>query len=123
MIGYVLLSLFCCKRIDLTKLILATSRLKADMLANHEESVKNFVSNDQSFLFCEVTQGDSCVLKKISRRSFSKGKTIRVSNIFLKLSWVNLRWNEFLEYLQNLTALVLVLKMLNAWTILKSAIF
>ena len=44
-------------------------------------------------------------MEKISERSFGNGETIRLPNLFLKLSCADLRWNELVEIISKLNSL------------------
>ena len=47
-----------------------TGQLTAGMFVNYDEIVKQFVSNDQRFLFMNQIKGTPCILQKISEESF-----------------------------------------------------
>ena len=72
--------------------------------------MRQLVSNDQSFLFMNQIKGTPANWKKLPRRHFNNGKTIKGSKIVLRLSCADLRWNELVEVISKCTCLGLSLE-------------
>ena len=78
--------------------------------------MRQLVSNDQSFLFMNQIKGTPANWKKLPRRHFNNGKTIKGSKSVLRLSCADLRWNELVEVISKCTCLGLSLEDIERFT-------
>ena len=85
-----------------------TPQLTADIFANYDNSVKEFVSNDQRFLFMNQIKGTPAYWKKFQREVLANVKQSDCPTFFLTLSYADLRWNELVEIISKLNSLGLV---------------
>ena len=83
----------------------ASGRLTAGMLANYEESVKHFLSNDQGFLFMNQINEIPEYCKRFQGEVLAMVKQFGCPTLFLTLSSADLRWNELVEVISNLNSL------------------
>ena len=78
--------------------------LNAGVLNNScfNETVKQWVSNDQAFRFMSSIKGTPSYWKKFKSEVLAMVKQLGVPTFFLTLSCADLRWKEFLEIIQKL---------------------
>ena len=77
--------------------------LNAGVLNNScfNETVKQWVSNDQAFRFMSSVKGTPSYWKNVKSGVLAMVKQLGVPTFFLTLSCADLRWKEFLEIMQN----------------------
>ena len=78
--------------------------LNAGVLNNScfNETVKQWVSNDQAFRFMSSVKGTPSYWKNVKSGVLAMVKQLGVPTFFLTLSCADLRWKEFLEIMQKL---------------------
>lgn len=72
--------------------------------------VWNILSNKVNASYLRIKLRGLLRIWKISRRSFSNCKTIKMLKVFLASSWADLRWSEFVEIIWEHNSLVLTLE-------------
>ena len=80
-------------------------QLTVGMLANYDESVKWFASNDQGFLFMNQIKGTPAYWKKLQREVLEMVKQLGCPTFFLTLSCADLRWNELVVIISKLNSI------------------